>query len=315
MKHLLRSLLLLLLAPSGWAQSANPSMWCPAGATWTYQYGDLSSTGTLMVRYVRDTVVAGQVAQLLVRRISPCYTLGPGACLPGPSYGLSSVVTRVVADRVQVWANGQFYTLFDFAAPPGSSWATPLVTPFGACASAVAQVTVDSTGRQVVGGRSLRWFRVHLTATAGTTATGSWPGRIYELFGNLAQYMQPQSPICHGTDPGFMGPFAGFRATAGPSVGYNAASGGLLASTPRAETGGLVVYPNPSAGAGGLTLQLPPATGKADLAVMDMVGRQVRCQKVTVGDVLDVRNLAAGTYILQLRAPGKAVISQRIVLE
>jgi hypothetical protein len=128
--------------------------------------------------------------------------------------------------------------------------------------------------------------------------------------------MQPQSPTCHGTDPGFIGPLVSFQSTAGPSFGYNAATGILLASSTHAETAGFGVYPNPSAGTGWLTVSLPAAaTSSAEIEMFDLLGRQVLHCKANEARLLDVRGLAAGTYLLQLREPGKGAVSQRIMLE
>lgn len=315
MKHLLLSSLLVLASYStARAQSANPAIWCPPGATWVYGYGGLFESGTVTVRYTSDIVVGGQPAQVLTRVVNSGYYLAPGVYMPGPPYSLPSVITRAVGDRVEVQANGQFYTLYDFAALPGSSWLTAPVTPQGACPSGLVWVNVDSVGRQQVGGRSLRWFRAHLTAAAGTTIAGNWPGRIYEQLGNVAQYMQPQSPICGGTDPGFMGALTTFQASGWPTIGYN---GTLLASTQAlAEAAGFAVYPNPSAGARLLTLKLPVATTpNAQLVLLDNVGRHVRQQQAASGQGLDVHGLPAGLYTVLLREPGKQPLVRRVVLQ
>ncbi len=58
-----------------------------------------------MVRYVRDTLVAGQPAQLLTRQVVSHGYAGPVA-VPPSTYALPSVVTRVSASRVEVRANG-----------------------------------------------------------------------------------------------------------------------------------------------------------------------------------------------------------------
>lgn len=317
-QQLLSLLLLLALHSASQAQSANLAVWCPAGATWVYNYGLFSEFGNLTVQYQRDTVVAGQSAQLLTRVIrSSFWVVFPTVSVPGPAYSLPKVITRVVGDRVEVHANGQFYTLYDFAALPGSSWLTVPVTPQGPCPSGLVQVNVDSVGRQLVAGRSLRWFRAHLTTGPGSTMAGNWSGRIYEQLGNVAQYMQPQSPICRGTDPGYMGSISSFRAAGWPSIGFNATSATLLATTQaRAEAAGFVVYPNPMAGSGLLHVQLPPAVAQgAQLVLLDIMGRQVRQQKAIDGPLFDVRGLAIGSYTLLLRTPGQSALAQRLVLE
>ena len=317
MKHSLRLIcFLVLLTPAARAQSANPAIWCPAGCRWTYGYGDMSTVGTLSVWYAGDTLVGGQPAQVLRRSITAASVFPGGVPLPGTTstYGLPLVITRVVADRVEVRANGQFYTLYDFAAVPGSSWLTAPVIPGGPCPQGLVQVTVDSVGRQQVGGRSLRWFRAHLTAAAGTTIAGSWGGRMYEQLGNVT-YMQPQSPTCGGTDPGYLGPLVSFRATGLPSIGYNSTTGTLLANAEaRATAAGFTAFPNPSAGL--LTLELPTSlSANASLRLLDLTGRVLRQMPALAGHQLDVRGLPAGAYILLLAEPGQPPLARRVELE
>jgi hypothetical protein len=314
MSRLLRYLLLLTLAPAAQAQSANPAVWCPPGATWTYGYSLFSAQGTLTVRYVRDTLVAGQPAQLLTRQLVSYSNTGP-VIVPPSTYSMPSVVTRVSASRVEVQANGQFFTLYDFAAPVGSSWLTPRVVPYGPCSTEQVRVIIDSVGTQQVGGRSLRWFRAHLTTPAGAPALGQWLGRIYEQLGNVGQYMQPQSPVCAGTDPGYMGSLTGFRATGWPSVTYNAATGILLhTAQARAHAAGFRIYPNPSASFVTLELPSPPEPG-ACLRLLDLTGRVVRQATVPANRRVDVRGLPQGSYTLLLLAAGQPPLAQRLVIE
>jgi hypothetical protein len=314
MKQLLLSLLLLAgLAPAAHSQAANPGLWCPPGATWTYGWGWWQEVGTVTVRYARDTVVAGQSAQLLTRRLLAHDPAGP----PSASYTIpmSSVVTRTVADRVEVWANGQFYTLYNFAAPPGSSWITPRVVPTGPCPAEVVQVTVDSVGTRLVGGRSLRWFRAHLTSPTGAPVLGNWNGRTYEQLGSVGQYMQPQSPTCGGTDPGYLGALLGFQATGLPSISYNAATGVLLSTAQRrAAAAGFRAYPNPSTGL--FTLDLPASLApEACLRLLDLTGRELWHLPVPSSRQLDVRGLPVGAYTLLLLTPGQASLAQRLLVE
>lgn len=270
------------------------------------------------MRYTGDVTVAGKLAQVLQRTLSTYYYVGLGTT-PDSTTSLPDVITRVVGDRVEVQAYGQFYTLYDFGAPVGSTWLTPLVIPSGPCpqTSGLGTVRVDSVGTQLVGGHTLRWFRARLTAPAGTNYLGYWPGRIYEQLGNVATYLQPQSPACPDTGPGYIGPMTTFQAAGWPAIRYNSANGTLLGSTQaRAEAVGFSVYPNPSAGADELKIKLPAGTGAAaQLCLLDLAGRTVRQRQALRGQVLDVHGLAAGIYSLQLSAPGSATLSCRVVLE
>jgi hypothetical protein len=314
MKHLLLACLLSLsLFSAAHAQSPNPAVWCPPGATWTYGWAWWSERGTITVRYVRDTLVAGQSAQLLTRQLIAYDANYPGSTYP---VRMSNVVTRTVADLVEVLANGQFYTLYNFAAQPGSSWLTPRVVPTGACPAEVVQVTVDSVGTQQVAGRAMRWLRVHLSTPTGAAVFGNWPGRIYEQVGMVGGYMQPQSPICGGTDPGFMEGLKSFRATGWPGLAPSTTAIGTLLSTAqgRAAAAGFAAYPNPSTGL--FTLELPAAVAVgASLRLLDLTGRVLRQLPLPASRQLDVRGLPAGSYTLLLLAPGQAALAQRLAVE
>ncbi|MGI4874140.1 MAG: T9SS type A sorting domain-containing protein [Janthinobacterium lividum] len=316
MKYLLLSAALLSSALAAQAQSANPTMWCAPGATWTYGYALFSAWGTLKVSYARDTVVAGQPAQLLTRSLTTTNMAIPGS--PYYTSKLPSLVMRVVADRVEVQANGQFYTLYDFVAQPGSSWLTPRVVPQGPCPTEVVRVVVDSVGRQQVAGRSLRWFRAHLTSPTGGAVVGQWGGRMYEQVGNMG-YMQPQSPLCAGTDPGYMGALNSFQAVGWPVVKYDYTMGSLVllvltTAEARGTAAGFRAYPNPSTGM--LTLELPaqPTPGTS-LQLLDLAGRVVRQLPVPAGRQLELLGLVPGAYTLLLTAPGQAPLAQRVLVE
>ena len=116
---------------------------------------------------------------------------------------------------------------------------------------------------------------MHLNASTGAPVLGSWIGRIYEQLGNAVQYMQPQSPTCAGTDPGYIGPLTAFRATGWPTIGYNDITMGTVLGTapPQANTA-FGVYPNP--GTGLLTLTgLAALPSGATLRLLDLTGRLV----------------------------------------
>jgi len=311
-RFFLQLAVVLLFTVSTKAQSTNPALWCPTGATWTYGYFDMTSVGTVTAWYSGDTLVTGQRAQIVKQRVTTTSRFGPGYTY---SFSISPVVTRVVADRLEVLANGQFYTLYDFAAQPGQNWPTVPVTPRGPCTQTVVQVRVDSVGLQQVGGRSLRWFRMHLTGASGTQP-GSWSGRVYEQIGCVG-YMQPQSPICHGSDPGFMGPLQSYQA--GGSQPFTVVLQGnnlVLDTRLRAEAAGFRAFPNPASGASKLSIQLPAQVGQiAELRLLDVLGREMRKQPALAGQQFDVSGLPVGTYTLLLCEPGQAPLARRVVLQ
>ena len=312
MKHLLLSAALLLSALAAHAQSGNPAVWCPPGATWTYGWGWFAESGIVTLRYDRDTVMAGQSAQILTRSLWAHDGTQPNS--PYYTVRMPKVVTRTVGSQVEVLGNaGVFYKLYDFAAQRGSSWITPRVGGTATCPSEVVQVVVDSVGTQLIAGQSRRWFRAHLTSPTGAAVLGGWGGRIYEQLGALG-YLQPQSPTCNGTDPGSFGGSFSYRATGQPTVGPNAAGQLLATAAARATAAGFRAYPNPSAGL--LTVDLPAGLAPgASLQVLDLTGRVMRQLPASASGQLALRELAAGAYTLLLTAPGQPTLAQRVLVE
>ncbi|GAA4380644.1 hypothetical protein [Hymenobacter koreensis] len=113
----MKKLLLLVLA-LGLLPAASAQTWCPPGATWTYDFVDMFERGDLVIRYQRDTLINGQTAQVLHRELR---TVSYPGGIMGPPYRIPDLITRATADRVEVLGNGQFTTLYDFAALPGAS--------------------------------------------------------------------------------------------------------------------------------------------------------------------------------------------------
>lgn len=315
MKLLISSMLLGLSAGTVQAQSANPALWCPPGATWRYEYSHTTTTqvrGTMTVRYARDTMVAGQPAQLLTRLLN----VGPiwnGTISYYPPHYTTSVVTRVVGDRVEILVNNQFYTLYDFAAQPGASWLTPaLYCP----TTALARATVDSVGVTQIGGRSLRWLRVRMTAATGTLVLGGWSGRIYEQAGNLGSYLQSQTRVCTLVEVPSIGPLLSYAATGYPTLGPSSGQAGLtvLGAATARSTPGFAVFPNPSTGH--VSLRLPAnLSPQARLRVLNAMGQLVWQQKLPANQQIDLGTLPAGYYTLLLDQPGQPSLAGRLLRE
>lgn len=314
----MRCFLFFLLAAwlpfSARSQSANPAMWCPPGATWVYAYSQTypAASGIITLRYVRDTTVLGLPAQLITSVRS--YSSVANAQPPFSTHVReASLVTRAVGDRVEVLHANMFRTLYDFAALPGASWITPALH----CApTLVVQVVVDSVGSQALGGRALRWLRVHLNSTAGVRMADRWYGRIYEQVGSAGAYMLPgAAQSCLNFEPPGMGPLLTYSASNQPPLRYNYLASALVLgqTAARAEAAGFAVFPNPSAGP--LTVRLPAATAPgARLQLLDMVGRCVWQSTVPGNNQLDFSNVTGGCYALRLQRAGQPDLVQRVVL-
>jgi hypothetical protein len=115
LKHLLL-LMLLLCGGRAHAQSGG-AVWCPPGATWTYSFNFGPEYGDAQVRYARDTVVNGRTCQVLTQQIVSRSLMYPTQGLITRSF--PPLITAADADKVYVYANNQFFTLYDFAAQRG----------------------------------------------------------------------------------------------------------------------------------------------------------------------------------------------------
>ncbi len=302
LRLLLVAFLCLALPYLGTAQA--PTSWCLPGAEWKYGYAEFSWSGALLVRYTGDTLVGGQTGQVLRRSITR---------LPFPepdgAYTLPTIITRVAGDTVLFWHNGRFVPLYCFGAQPGASWTTYATYPTGVCPQYPVQVTVDSVGTQLVGGRLLRWQAVRVSGSHVF-----WQRRIYEGIGNLGS-LQPGGSLCGGTDPGYIGPLLSFRATGFPAVSTKAAGLVVLATAEaRAGQGSFTAYPTPTAGQ--LTVQVPSAMQRAgSLTLRDLAGRRVWQQPVPANQKIDLGCLPKGLYLLILESQDCRPLSCRIVVQ
>lgn len=301
--------LLVLLASKVTAQSTNPNAWCQPGATWLYDGFAMTGRFQIATTYVGDTLIGGQTVQQLRRELfSPAN--------PASRRRLSSTFTRTIGDRVDVLADSQYYTLYDFAAQPGDTWLTVPAAHDYQCTTIVERVTVDSVGTQVIGDRSLRWLRVHLTLVSGFEFNSNWQGRIYEMIGNVGSYLQPQSyPSCGGSDPLYMGPLVSFSVVgARPFAVTNRNNRLALSSRPVELSSEFSIYPNPTQGARLLTLGRTDFGTTIQVRLLDATGRCVRQQQLTSLKQVDINGLPVGVYTLMLQSEGQATQARRVVV-
>jgi hypothetical protein len=310
MKHLFTLVSLWLLTTAAHAQT-----WCPPGAKWTYSYAWFFVHGDVTLRYSGDTVLAGQACKVLRKELLVKDGLNPNAPPLRDTY--PSEYTYSDANRVYIYGNGQFYTLYNFAAQPGDSWALAPSALTGWCTQP-GRIVVDSVGQQVVQGVMRRWFRAHpefITAPAWGQLFG-FRGRIYEGIGPVGGYMllQASTSQCGGTDPETGGDLLCYSATGIPTFypGSNQSCSTILASAERrAVQLGFSVYPNPSNGQ--LALRLPSDLSQSTVEIHDLAGRCVQQQPLPASHQLDVRHLPAGFYSIAVRQNGRTLATSRFV--
>ncbi|RAK69397.1 T9SS type A sorting domain-containing protein [Hymenobacter edaphi] len=316
MKHRLLYLLLLLLAAVGArAQAPATPAWTP-GARWNYIAGlPFVGPGTLQLTYVGDTTISGRACQKLRRDVK----WGSGSPLRQ-----MPLFTSADANRVSVYVNGQFQTLYDFSIPPGGSWMT--VDDVGGIAfcPTLVRVTVDSVGQKLIGGRLRRWFRAHYTPytfPGGPVRTYSW-GRVYEGLGPINSFMflnGANYPVCGGTDPPYVGGLICYSINGqGEFTDSPTASCSTIVTAGRdaAAAAGFAVYP--TVGSGEVTVTRPAAYSRATVRVFSAAGQLVdeqRLASATAETALHLGRLPRGLYLLHLQQPGQPLLTQRLVLQ
>jgi hypothetical protein len=289
---------------------------------YSFDYFGTREYGDAQVRYARDTVVNGRPCQVLKQQIVSRSLMFPAQGLITRSF--PPLITAADADKVYVYANNQFFTLYDFAAQRGDNWMLLASIGPGSFCSERVVASVDSAGQQQFAGRLRRWIRVRIHIVGRTDpGVNGMSGRIYEGIGPVEGYLVPQINYSGGylddcqrfPGPDYLGALLCFRATGMGTVFNGPAQACTLLSTAeqRANEVGFTVFPNPSAGE--LTLELPARLGAAQLTIHDLTGRRVWRGPVPASRRLDLNTLPRGLYAATLQVAGQAVAARRFVLE
>ncbi|QHJ06959.1 T9SS type A sorting domain-containing protein [Hymenobacter busanensis] len=303
-----QNLLLLWLLLGGIASQAQNGLWAPAGAHWAYTFSSMSGTpAVLHLSYVGEGNYAGRRCQKLVRAIKT----QAGA----PQGGVDTVYTSADANQVSVYANGQFYKLYDFSAAVGDTW-TSVSNGSGQSWCVPAAVTVTNTGQQVVAGQMRRWFTATYRLT-GIPVDLTW-GPVYEGIGPLSGFVSPPAAynVCGRILTAATGELLCFGTSGQPGL-YSAAtatncSSILMSVAKRPATTSTVAFPNPSTG--NVSLTVPAEYRSAAATVYDLTGRQCWHGPLPTAGKLDLRGLPKGVYLLSVAKAGMPTLTQRLLL-
>ena len=270
--------------------AASAQNWCPPGATWTYSGAISQYTTNRITRYVGDTVLAGENAQVLC---TVHQYINPNT-LAVDTFGSGSYTwTRVTDDIIWLWSDvgGAWDTLYYFGAVPGSEWGPPFAEP-GLCGSAENgdMVQVVDTGTMVVQGIPLRYWDIHL---------GAYAGRIVERMG-WSVIMEP----FEGCWQDLISEFKCYRDyEIDHSVDPDPGSCDLATRIDDLARAKPTLYPNP--GTDRFTLTLPPGTHT--IVLFDATGREVLRTHGNGGPTtVDCSALAPGLFIYQAVDRGRS---------
>jgi hypothetical protein len=131
-------------------------VWCEPGAKWTYNYSSISSGGTDIWQYSRDSIIQNRPVQIIdvTKHLFQYNQFGQ---LFGNVYNGTSQITSSSGDSVFYYdiVKDKFFLLYNFGASVGDEWivSEEIVTP--ECDS-ISIVKVISTGDTLINGVLLR---------------------------------------------------------------------------------------------------------------------------------------------------------------
>lgn len=159
-------------------------MWCPPGATWHYGYytwepwsgGDI---GYLKYEYSNDTIINSINVKKIDKYVKTNY--------------MESFYTYADSDRVYIYHNNFFSTLYDFSAQPGDTLIIPgkMDSWYSAwCTDSLGKIRVDSIGTTSINGQPLRYICV----SPISSSQWGYNAKIIEKIGPVSNNMSPFEP-------------------------------------------------------------------------------------------------------------------------
>ena len=124
----------------------------PIGATWWYNYEYFSGSGYLQLQSVGDTVIGGVNCRKITKTLVQKDLSNPDAVVD--TFYLDNEYVFSDLGVVYNYRLGAFYTLYDFNAVVGDTWAVGGVSNFGDCDS-TGFILVDNVNTVLIGGIEL----------------------------------------------------------------------------------------------------------------------------------------------------------------
>lgn len=272
--------------------------WCPPGAEWYFGYSDVGwNIGVVHYQYAGDTVILGSNAQKLTGEFSGYNSMTQQTY----SGGWPTLITRSTADRVDLWIDAQFDTLWYFGAVPGDSWhlPTPGWGPY--------QVSVVDTGTTNIDGALLRWLAVTVPAPSGMFLLND---TIIERIGSMQVFIDAQWSFWE--DVLVRGLRCYHDSMVHFETGIDTTCGFVMGVDDEPyDRQPPVLSPNP------VEDQLRVeglAAGVGILELQDATGHLIFNQQTNgVSSVMDLAGVGSGIYLLRYKAEGTVTWAGRVV--
>ncbi|MBP7273012.1 MAG: T9SS type A sorting domain-containing protein [Saprospiraceae bacterium] len=279
---------LLLLTFSFVTIFASGQTWAPIGAKWTFGiindfspwqgYNEWTSTG--------DTLVGGHNCRVIQR------TYGWGAL---GDIDNGKLIIYEDNNVVYFYQANQFTVLYDFNKTAGETW----ITVIDSCESVI---TVDSVGMDTINGFPLK--ALYITSEGPT-----FGGKILQYIGDVGRPTPNNSYYCLGfVVDGII--YTGLRCYEDSVLGFHNFN---IASTCDYTTSsieevedefGLSISPNPTSNQITIQTKMPQ---QLSFNIYNTLGQLLK-QGITQGNftTIELNNLAAGIYSIELRSDNKA---------
>lgn len=158
--------------------------WCDAGANWKYTYTGFGPQGYTEIKYVGDTVIAGQQAQKLNKHIYAYDYLFSQYV----DFDWGNEFTYENNGVVYLHYDNQWDTLYNFNANVGDSWRMAKQPMADACDSN-STLNVVATGSKMINSLSLNYLVVEFNY--GGSMWSGLRDTIVEKIGFMGGYMLP----------------------------------------------------------------------------------------------------------------------------
>jgi len=295
------TLIFCVLLTNGFSQ-----VWIDSDAKWTFDYFNVTETGTWRWEYTHDTIIQGHQSQVI--KTTKYRYGGPGTSII--NYG--NTYTYTSNDSVFNFKDDKFFLLYNFGAQIGDTWIVAIDTIFNACQD-TAIVQVVDTGSIIINGLE------YITITLETISESLYAlnGLCVEKFGILPTTYENSN---FGFLPGYQycqgGPiidydlltFRCYEDSSFPTYNPTNKDCDTLTSTSELVIENFRIYPNPS----NSTLHIDsPNNIISNIEILDLNCRIIDKQQYK--DNVDISKLKNGIYFVKIITEDKKEAMRKFI--
>ncbi len=164
--------------------------WIETGATWHYNWSNISSGGFEKIEYIKDTLIDNKLCNKLTP-VNYHFVYDQNNILHLISQDtLESRYTYVNGDTVFHIVNDTFEMLYNFGAQPGDTW--NFYTDPNSSQCGPSGVLVDSIGTININNTNYRWIALSSLPNSRI----SIEGKVIEYIGAMEDYLFPSGKNC-----------------------------------------------------------------------------------------------------------------------